>query len=198
MRWESFFTSCPAEVHEPITLHGRVQQSPPSCVSVNAQRPRVCTGACVWDFLDYKQRRIPRRRPPFPLAMLRRLTLVLHATLIGICRALRLGPLRLWMRENVPAHREWDGHPVSDATLLHPNTDFAHKHWECVLNCSTVPRLVIDATCGNGHDSLVLVKALTSAGGGRLICCDIQQTSIDRSRSGCRSASGGRGSPSSS
>ena len=114
--------------------------------------------------------------------MLRRLTLVLHATLIGICRALRLGPLRLWMRENVPAHREWDGHPVSDATLLHPNTDFAHKHWERVLNCSTVPRLVIDATCGNGHDSLVLVKALISAGGGRLICCDIQQTSIDRSR----------------
>ena len=90
-----------------------------------------------------------------------------------------------------PSLRTWDGHPIlSDAQLLHPHTDFAHKHWAEVLRCSPAPRVVVDATCGNGHDSLVLANALAAAGGGTLMLCDIQQQAIERSQVRMQAACG--------
>jgi ubiquinone/menaquinone biosynthesis C-methylase UbiE len=43
---------------------------------------------------------------------------------------------------------------------------------------------VIDATCGNGHDTLALVKMVADKSGkGRVYGMDIQQSAIDRTSS---------------
>ena len=66
--------------------------------------------------------------------------------------------------------------------MLHPHTDIGHKYWADILRCSPAPRVVVDATCGNGHDTSVLAAALHEAGGGSILAIDIQQLAIDRSR----------------
>lgn len=79
--------------------------------------------------------------------------------------------------------RDWDGLPViSPIQLLHPHNDLAHRYWSAHLQHAGKNHLVVDATVGNGHDAVVLAGALMKAGGGRLLCCDIQQLAIERSQ----------------
>ncbi len=59
-----------------------------------------------------------------------------------------------------------------------PNIDLAHTLWSKILSEKD---LVIDATCGNGKDSLFLAKALDPLKG-TLFCIDIQSTAIENTR----------------
>lgn len=62
-------------------------------------------------------------------------------------------------------------------SLFQSHLDLAHSYWKAHLKplCH-----VIDATCGNGHDSLFLANHLN---GGSLYCIDIQKTAIDSTKS---------------
>ena len=94
-----------------------------------------------------------------------------------------LPPLR---RPPSPKQRLWGGRPVeSEVQLLHPHTDFAHRYWASSLERGDT---VVDATTGNGHDLLVLARALGSCGGGTLHAWDLQQLAIDRSQDRMRDA----------
>mmetsp|Transcript_97834 Transcript_97834/g.143218 ORF Transcript_97834/g.143218 Transcript_97834/m.143218 type:complete len:217 (-) Transcript_97834:225-875(-) len=42
--------------------------------------------------------------------------------------------------------------------------------------------VVVDATCGNGWDTLFLLQALAAAGGGTVISCDIQALAIEKAK----------------
>ena len=78
-----------------------------------------------------------------------------------------------------PVGRSWDGRPVSDSAVLHPHIDIAQKHWGKLLKPGDI---VMDATTGNGHDTLNLVRQISWFGGGILIACDIQPFAIDSSK----------------
>lgn len=87
--------------------------------------------------------------------------------------------------------REWDGLPVaSGAQLLHPHLDIGHRYWNsAILHSPQAYPTVIDATVGNGHDSIALFEALMShPAGGRLLCCDVQPLAIERSQEHLRAA----------
>jgi hypothetical protein len=75
--------------------------------------------------------------------------------------------------------RSWDGRPVADAAVLHPHVDIAQKHWSKILSSGDT---VIDATAGNGHDTLNLVEQISWVGGGTLTACDIQLSAIEASK----------------
>lgn len=74
-------------------------------------------------------------------------------------------------------------------TTEHHHLSIAHLFWREFLAPGAT---VIDATCGNGRDSLVLAELLEAVGGGDLHLFDIQQTAIDASRhrlsSGCKAS----------
>lgn len=53
---------------------------------------------------------------------------------------------------------------------------FAHRLWKNILSFDDN---VIDATCGNGHDSYFLKKILTK---GKLFCIDIQKNAIENTK----------------
>jgi tRNA1(Val) A37 N6-methylase TrmN6 len=57
--------------------------------------------------------------------------------------------------------------------------DLAHQFWEQLLQKDD---LVIDATCGNGKDSLAIALMLLHRGGGALLCLDLQKTAIDHTQ----------------
>lgn len=60
--------------------------------------------------------------------------------------------------------------------LFQSHLDLAHHYWnEIVVAGDTV----IDATCGNGHDSLILAKRALQENRGKLLCCDIQEIAIE-------------------
>lgn len=42
--------------------------------------------------------------------------------------------------------------------------------------------VVVDATAGNGHDTVVLARLLAQAGKGTLVACDVQNIAIERTR----------------
>mmetsp|Transcript_65082 Transcript_65082/g.108125 ORF Transcript_65082/g.108125 Transcript_65082/m.108125 type:complete len:270 (-) Transcript_65082:248-1057(-) len=76
--------------------------------------------------------------------------------------------------------RNWNGAPVaSPVHMLHPHTDIGHRIWRETLHSGD---MVVDATAGNGHDTLVLTKALAAAGGGTLWACDIQAAALSATR----------------
>lgn len=94
-------------------------------------------------------------------------------------------PLAVFGEAVVDNGRLWDGKPVhSPVQLLHPHTDLGHRYWSDLLvhADSDSPSIVVDATAGNGFDSLVLAQALSRAGGGRLVLCDVQQRALDATR----------------
>lgn len=62
--------------------------------------------------------------------------------------------------------------------LFNTPIDLAHQFWARILRQND---LVIDATCGNGKDSLVLAKLLTPLHG-LLVCIDLQQEAIKAAR----------------
>lgn len=84
------------------------------------------------------------------------------------------------------APRWWGGNYVaSPAHFLHPHTDLARRIWRATLKEGDV---VVDATAGNGHDTLTLVHELDRAGGGTLWACDIQDVAIAGAQERLRSA----------
>ena len=82
-------------------------------------------------------------------------------------------------------NRSWDGRPVADHCILHPHTDIAHRYWDGVLQAGDS---VVDATAGNGFDSLELAQQLGLRGGGFLTVCDIQESAIIASKKRLREA----------
>jgi hypothetical protein len=65
--------------------------------------------------------------------------------------------------------------------LFQNHLDLAHQYWKAIIQPGDT---VIDATCGNGHDTLEL--ALLTLGDemkpGRLLAFDCQQTAIDQAK----------------
>lgn len=57
--------------------------------------------------------------------------------------------------------------------------NLAHSYWKA---CLTSGETAIDATCGNGHDSLILAKTALTEHSGSLYLCDLQQTAVDKSK----------------
>ena len=64
--------------------------------------------------------------------------------------------------------RQWNGKPVLDTVVLHPHSDVTQPYWASVMQAGDV---LVDATCGNGWDTLFMVRALAAAGGGH--CRDL-------------------------
>lgn len=65
--------------------------------------------------------------------------------------------------------------------LFHSPIDLAHHYWKQLLQPGDN---VIDATCGNGKDTLILAEQLFSlSDASTLIAIDIQQQAIERTRS---------------
>jgi hypothetical protein len=62
--------------------------------------------------------------------------------------------------------------------LFNTPIDLAHHFWRDLLTSEDV---VIDATCGNGKDSLALAKLLEPLGG-KLLCVDIQEKAIENTK----------------
>lgn len=62
--------------------------------------------------------------------------------------------------------------------LFQTPLDLAHNFWKTLLKEGD---LAIDATCGNGKDSLVLASILAPKRGS-LICIDIQQAALDTTK----------------
>lgn len=63
--------------------------------------------------------------------------------------------------------------------LFNTPLDLTHSFWEKIL---TDGDAVIDATCGNGKDSLVLANLLKDKTETALFCLDIQQKAIDNTQ----------------
>lgn len=60
-----------------------------------------------------------------------------------------------------------------------PHLESAHKFWQEFLSSGDI---VIDATCGNGFDSLNLAKLILNKQLGKLICFDIQNEAIEATK----------------
>ncbi len=63
--------------------------------------------------------------------------------------------------------------------LFQSHLDLAHGFWRRLLNSGD---MAIDATCGNGNDTLVLAEILSEKGGGEVIGIDIQEGAIQATR----------------
>ncbi|NGX42818.1 MAG: hypothetical protein K940chlam7_01106 [Chlamydiae bacterium] len=63
--------------------------------------------------------------------------------------------------------------------LFQSHIDLAHNHWKTLVKTGDT---VIDATCGNGHDTLVLATLALSATSGTLYALDVQSAAIDSSK----------------
>lgn len=66
-------------------------------------------------------------------------------------------------------------------SLFQSHLDLAHTYWKSHLLTSQGPHIIVDATCGNGHDALVLAKLSQNLG--HLYCIDIQPQAIEKSLS---------------
>lgn len=63
--------------------------------------------------------------------------------------------------------------------LFRSHIDLAHKYWKELIKKGDA---VIDATCGNGHDTLVLSQLALTPSCGSLTAFDIQKTAIESSQ----------------
>jgi len=99
-----------------------------------------------------------------------------HKNKMFIVMASLSAVVRRWPAVPAPSPRSWSGKQfVSDAQLMHPHSDLAHRLWAASLQPGDG---VVDATAGNGHDTLALVHALADVGGGLCHVCDIQVVAI--------------------
>jgi hypothetical protein len=64
-------------------------------------------------------------------------------------------------------------------SLFRSHLDLAHQYWERLVKPGD---LVIDATCGNGQDTLKLAQLAISSHAGQVYACDIQPQAIEQSR----------------
>jgi len=69
--------------------------------------------------------------------------------------------------------------PLCSAHYLERNTQLAHTYWRSVLEPGD---MVLDATCGNGHDTLALAEYIGAPVTGTLIALDIQDKAVMRTR----------------
>jgi len=58
-------------------------------------------------------------------------------------------------------------------SLFQSPLDLAHGYWKQVVKKGDI---VVDATCGNGHDTLLLANLVGSAGS--IIACDVQSQAV--------------------
>lgn len=63
--------------------------------------------------------------------------------------------------------------------LFQSHLDLAHTYWAQLLKAGDS---VLDATCGNGHDSAVLGELVLCEGTGTLYLCDIQEQALKATR----------------
>ncbi|CCB86869.1 MULTISPECIES: class I SAM-dependent methyltransferase [Parachlamydia] len=63
--------------------------------------------------------------------------------------------------------------------LFQSHLDVAHNHWKKLVNPGDT---VIDATCGNGHDTLILAKLVLDSSSGCVIGMDVQPQAIAATR----------------
>lgn len=64
-------------------------------------------------------------------------------------------------------------------SLFHSHIDLAHKHWAELIKPGDT---VIDATCGNGHDAIVLAGLALTKDAGKLYAMDLQPEAIESTR----------------
>ncbi len=63
--------------------------------------------------------------------------------------------------------------------LFSSHLDLAHRYWKALLRQGD---WVIDATCGNGHDTLALAKCVLGKTEGGVLALDVQQRALDQTR----------------
>lgn len=63
--------------------------------------------------------------------------------------------------------------------LFQSHLDLAHHYWQLLLSPGDI---AIDATCGNGHDTLKLAQLILQPEAGKLYACDIQAPAIETTR----------------
>ncbi len=63
--------------------------------------------------------------------------------------------------------------------LFNKSTELAHLFWNTYLQIGDT---VVDATCGNGNDTLALAKLVIQKGQGHIFSFDIQKIAIERSQ----------------
>jgi Putative rRNA methylase len=63
--------------------------------------------------------------------------------------------------------------------LFHSHIDLSHTHWKVLIKPGDT---VVDATCGNGHDTLVLAKLALTEKSGTLFAIDLQPEAIESCR----------------
>ncbi len=64
--------------------------------------------------------------------------------------------------------------------LFQSHLDLAHQLWFKLLKSEDY--VVVDATCGNGQDTLLLAKLFITADSGWLYACDIQAAAIEKTK----------------
>lgn len=86
---------------------------------------------------------------------------------------------RLCHRPAIPAARRDAVARLKSQLHLERNTQLAHTYWYRSLQPGDI---VLDATCGNGHDTLALAEYIGAPISGTLIALDIQERAIVRTR----------------
>lgn len=66
--------------------------------------------------------------------------------------------------------------------LFQTPIDLAQGYWKRLLKKGDT---VIDATCGNGHDTAALAKMLEDLGGGNVIALDVQNAALEATKTLC-------------
>lgn len=67
----------------------------------------------------------------------------------------------------------------SNFSLFRSHLDVAHQYWQRLL---TIGDVVIDATCGNGHDTLALAELVLGEGQGQVLAIDLQKQAVESTR----------------
>ena len=64
-------------------------------------------------------------------------------------------------------------------SMQKPHIHIAHTLWKQTIKPGSV---VIDATCGNGYDSLIIAKHAITPGAGTLHCMDVQEMALEMTK----------------
>lgn len=67
--------------------------------------------------------------------------------------------------------------------LFQTPIDLAQGYWKRLLKKGDT---VIDATCGNGHDTVTLAQLMEDLGGGNLIALDVQDAALEATKILCK------------
>jgi len=72
-------------------------------------------------------------------------------------------------------------------SIFQSHLDLAHTYWETHLKKTSPPYVIVDATCGNGYDTLALAKMALIHTEGALYGIDAQEEAIERTQRRLRS-----------